>query len=250
MPLDGNGLYSPPPVIFPVVATEIIYAADFNAIIADIASALSSVIYRDGQAAMTAALPMGTKRITGMGDGIADTDAVTKGQMDAIAGGVIFDIPSGTPMVFYQAAAPAGWTQSTAHNDKALRVVAGAGGGSGGTHGLTVPPSLAHTHAETVHVHGGPSHTHGGQTGETQLVESQIPSHTHTYTYTVPGDGGGTSASSTGNTGGNGTHSHTGGGTTASGTGNTTASAASNVSTVTPDSFLPKYIDVIICVKD
>ena len=30
--------------------------------------------------------------------------------------------------VFYQAAAPTGWTQVTAHNDKALRLVNGAGG--------------------------------------------------------------------------------------------------------------------------
>jgi hypothetical protein len=253
MPLDGNGLYTPPAIIFPVVATEIIYASDFNSIINDIASALSSVVYRDGQAAMTGALPMGTKRITGMADAIADTDAVTKQQLDDIAGGVVFDVPSGTVMVFYQAAAPFGWTQSTAHNDKALRVVAGVGGGSGGTHGLTAPPSQAHAHAETVHVHVGGAHTHGagGTTGAVQLTESQIPSHTHNYTYTVPGSGGGLWAVATTATGGNGAHEHSGGGTTSSaGAVNTTSSAASNTSTVTPDSFLPKYIDVIICVKD
>lgn len=42
-------------------------------------------------------------------------------------------IPSGTKMLFYQAAAPAGWVQDTTHNDKALRVVSGAGGGAGGS---------------------------------------------------------------------------------------------------------------------
>ena len=41
--------------------------------------------------------------------------------------------PSGTVKVFYQAAAPVGWAQTTTHNDKALRVVSGNGGGSGGT---------------------------------------------------------------------------------------------------------------------
>lgn len=41
--------------------------------------------------------------------------------------------PLGTVKVFYQAAAPVGWSQTTTHNDKALRVVSGNGGGSGGT---------------------------------------------------------------------------------------------------------------------
>jgi hypothetical protein len=41
--------------------------------------------------------------------------------------------PTGTVMVFYQAAAPTGWTKLTTQNDKALRVVSGAGGVAGGT---------------------------------------------------------------------------------------------------------------------
>ena len=42
-------------------------------------------------------------------------------------------IPPGTTMVFYQAAAPTGWTKQTTHNDKSLRVVNGTGGGNGGS---------------------------------------------------------------------------------------------------------------------
>jgi hypothetical protein len=42
-------------------------------------------------------------------------------------------IPSGTVMVFFQSAPPTGWTQVTTQNDKALRVVSGAGGGAGGS---------------------------------------------------------------------------------------------------------------------
>ena len=34
--------------------------------------------------------------------------------------------PSGTVMLFVQSTAPTGWTKSTAHNDKALRVVSGS----------------------------------------------------------------------------------------------------------------------------
>lgn len=46
-------------------------------------------------------------------------------------------IPSGTTMLFYQAAAPTGWTKQTTHNDKSLRVVSGTGGGSGGSTAFT-----------------------------------------------------------------------------------------------------------------
>jgi hypothetical protein len=65
-------------------------------------------------------------------------------------------------MVFAQASAPTGWTKSTANNDKALRVVNGSGGGTGGsvafetafasqtipTHSLSTSelPNLAHDH--------------------------------------------------------------------------------------------------------
>lgn len=58
-------------------------------------------------------------------------------------------IPAGTVMVFYQAAAPVGWTKITTQNDKALRVVSGTGGGSGGTNAL----SSAHTHTYTLIAH-------------------------------------------------------------------------------------------------
>ena len=45
--------------------------------------------------------------------------------------------PAGTIMLFIQAAAPAGWTKQTTHDNKALRVVSGTGGGSAGTTGFT-----------------------------------------------------------------------------------------------------------------
>jgi hypothetical protein len=44
---------------------------------------------------------------------------------------------SGTSMLFLQAAAPTGWTKSTTHNNKALRIVSGTGGTSGGTSPFT-----------------------------------------------------------------------------------------------------------------
>jgi len=103
--------------------------------------------------------------------------------------------PTGTVMVFYQASAPTGWTKSTSHNNKALRVVSGSGGGSGGTHGLSSPPSTAHTHTGGSHTHSSAAHTHG-QASHTHsigahshgnnlsaaahtLSTSQMPSHSH-----------------------------------------------------------------------
>ncbi len=44
---------------------------------------------------------------------------------------------SGTALPFYQTAAPTGWTKSTTNNDKAMRVVSGSGGVSGGTTAFT-----------------------------------------------------------------------------------------------------------------
>lgn len=69
-----------------------------------------------------------------------------------------------TKTIFYQAAVPTGWTQDVSQNDKALRVVAATGGGSGGATGLSSTITLAHTHAITAddsHTHSYPGHTHG-----------------------------------------------------------------------------------------
>jgi hypothetical protein len=74
---------------------------------------------------------------------------------------------SGTKMTFFQSAAPTGWTQNTDNDDKALRVVSGTGGSTGGTHALTSPPSNSHTHTNTL---SAAAHT---------LSTAQLPSHTH-----------------------------------------------------------------------
>jgi len=167
----------------------------------------------------------------------------------------IVTLPGGgaTKMVFYQASAPTGWTQVVTDNDKALRVVSGSGGGSGGTHGLSTPPSTAHTHT-------GPSHTHGYST---------VIAHTHTFTTASDGShahtinvwggsgtynalgGDGSTLSRTENTSSTGSHTHTGTtASTGSGSGTTTAAGTGNTGSNGPTAFAPQYIDVIVCSKD
>lgn len=82
-------------------------------------------------------------------------------------------VPQNSVSIFYQANAPTGWTKSTAHNDKALRVVSGTGGGSGGTSSFTtVFPNSLRTISQT----GIPM---TGTVGNTTLTTAQLPSHTH-----------------------------------------------------------------------
>lgn len=78
--------------------------------------------------------------------------------------------PQSTVWVFYQTAAPVGWTKSTAQNDKALRVVSGTGGGSGGTNAFT-------TTMTSFAVAGQCTTTTAS--GDTALTTAQIPDHTH-----------------------------------------------------------------------
>ncbi len=47
--------------------------------------------------------------------------------------GVEAAFASGTAIIFFQAAAPTGWTKSVANNDKAVHIISGTGGGTGGT---------------------------------------------------------------------------------------------------------------------
>jgi hypothetical protein len=172
--------------------------------------------------------------------------------------------PSGTVMVFYQASAPTSWTQVTTQNNKALRVVSGTGGGTGGTHALTSPPSTSHTHTGPSHTHSTPSHSHSHSlsAGAHTLSIAEMPSHNHPFTirtgsslcnsWAGPAQSwqcGGTTYHS--NTGGGGSHSHslsgsiTSGGSGTSGSGGTGATGSSG-----PTAFAPQYIDVIVCSKN
>lgn len=173
-------------------------------------------------------------------------------------------IPSGTVMVFHQTAAPTGWTKSTTHNDKALRVVSGNGGGNGGTHALSSPPSLAHTHTGAAHVHSIGAHSHGNNLSAAAhtLSTAQLASHRHGPQGANGLNGQGTIAPSgkgyagnnlwyTAYTGSNSSHSHGMSGSVSDSSAYNSSSAGGDAtSSTTPTAFAPQYIDVIICAKD
>lgn len=79
-------------------------------------------------------------------------------------------INTGAKMLF-KAAVPTGWTQ-TADDDRALRVVSGAGGGTGGS--ISISGGSANT--------GAPSATANGTTGATTV---NIGTHTHGVTVNI-----------------------------------------------------------------
>ena len=66
-----------------------------------------------------------------------DGDDGTPGTPGTPGGSGPAGVPSGATMLFYQSSAPTGWTQVTSQNNKALRVVSGSGGGTGGSNSFT-----------------------------------------------------------------------------------------------------------------
>jgi len=72
-------------------------------------------------------------------------------------------LPAGTTMLFVQTSAPTGWTKSTTHDNKALRVVSGTASSGGTTAFTSVFTSRTITTANMpVHTHGvtDPGHLH------------------------------------------------------------------------------------------
>lgn len=120
---------------------------------------------------------------------------------------------SATLMLFQQTAAPTGWTKETTHNDKSLRVVSGTASSGGATAFTNVFGSSKTTGAHQLTIAEMPAHSHGmdsalGSSGATGFIKDGDPADLQT-----------------GDTGGDGTHTHT-------------------------LSLDLHYVDVIICSKD
>lgn len=82
MPRNGSGVYSLPAGSDGVSGTTI-QSSKYNAAINDIKDALTESLPRNGSAAMTADLPMGGFKITGMAAGSASGEAVEYAQMQS-----------------------------------------------------------------------------------------------------------------------------------------------------------------------
>lgn len=135
---------------------------------------------------------------------------------DATIAGLGSGFAATTAMVFFQASAPTGWTKQTTHNDKAIRIVSGTGGSSGGSSAFSTVFGKTATDATT-------------------LTTSTIPAHTHTVPYY------GSSGSSTGPAEV----------TAATFAGNATSgSNGSGGSHTHPMDIRVQYLDCIICTKN
>ena len=153
--------------------------------------------------------------------------------------------PTGTRIVFAQAAAPVGWTQVTAWANHMLRVISGAGGGSGGSTSPIVN-NIVPAHSHTFSTGSETSqHTHS-------LTLDAVPGHTHTVPVSPSAalvTAGGTaviSASSANTTtASSGGHTPTG----SIGVESSTHTHSGTTNNNSGGNWTPFYLDTIICEK-
>lgn len=140
-----------------------------------------------GALAVTGALSVvGAGSIGGALTGVTSVTDSTSRKAVFLAGGNVNKVP------WYQAAAPTGWVKDTSQNDKAMRVVSGTGGGTGGSRALSssvvggTALSISHlpSHEHEVEVTAWPVSSDEG--GEHQLIE-----YTGVGTMTTSSVGGG-----------------------------------------------------------
>jgi hypothetical protein len=208
-------------------STTIIFSDVINVVTAlnYLPTALGAVSGGTGQNTLTAnnvLLGNGTSGVQFVAPGAANNVLISNGTTWTSAPVTVF--PAGTALTFAQTAAPTGWTKSTTHNNKALRVVSGSASSGG-----SVPFTTAFVNQSIT-----------GTVGSTTLSTAQMPSHTHNVSLTFSGvtdqqrpiilyrDDGSTQATSS--TGGGGSHDHT-----------FTAPAID---------LAVQYVDVIIATKD
>lgn len=84
MSRQANGTYLQP-ANTAAVSGQTISSTAFNTLITDIATEITNSVDRGGRSAMTAPLPMGGQKITGMADPTVATDGATKNYVDSSA---------------------------------------------------------------------------------------------------------------------------------------------------------------------
>ena len=159
-------------------------------------------------------------------------------------------IPSGTVMLFVQTAAPTGWTKSTAHDNKALRVVSGTASTGGSVAFTTAFASQTPSGSVSVSISAGTL-----AADATTLSTAQIPSHNHQQSigtigiYGTEGSGykgnyggaGGGAIDLSNTRGGSGSHTHSISGA---------PSVTSSSFTGSAINLAVQYVDVIIATKN
>ena len=85
MSFNGSGTFQINTAGQPVVAGTVITATAFNALTADLATGLSTCVTKDGQTTVTANLPMGGNKLTGLGAGTLGTDSA---RLSQVQGGI------------------------------------------------------------------------------------------------------------------------------------------------------------------
>lgn len=101
MARNGSGVYVLP-AGQPVVTGAKISSAAQNMLMTDISTALTTSLATDGQTAMSANLPMGNNKITGLSAGTVATDAITLSQLNQ--GATALAASSGASLVGFSAA--------------------------------------------------------------------------------------------------------------------------------------------------
>ena len=135
----------------------------------DAATARSNLAAAAAGAVAASGLTMNAARLLGRSSAaVGAVEEMTVGTGLSLSSGALSctittPIPAGTIMLFVQSAAPTGWTKSTTHNNKALRVVSGTAGSGG---------SVAFTTAFA-------SQAVSGAVGNTTLSSAQMPWHEH-----------------------------------------------------------------------
>jgi hypothetical protein len=81
MAFDGNGIFQLPSPAYPLIPNTTASAEDMNAILAEIAAALSSTMPKDGTGGPTANINWQNFKILSLANGTSDGDAVNYGQV-------------------------------------------------------------------------------------------------------------------------------------------------------------------------
>jgi hypothetical protein len=75
------------------VSGTTISSSEMDANFSDVATGITQSIAADGQTTITGNIPMSNFKITGLGAGTATTDAINKGQLDAVEAGLFWKAP-------------------------------------------------------------------------------------------------------------------------------------------------------------